>query len=507
MRIGVFQGKKGFSDALSWAPLLVLFLILLSFTSRPISGPHAFRQAHTAFPVRMWLENGFSFFRPEVPIKGINTPWPFEFPAFQGFAYVIHKILTSIGLNAVSVDQSIRVSGLIFFALNIMLLVITMRMKYAVSPLVVTSIIMLSLVNPYIFLWSTTGLIDWFALFFGSASAYLLFFPKNALRRSRDSKISFIIAVTLLSTGLMVKGPTAFSGFLFYFILSIPSFRDIDLQKLRLSAGSFVVSLIPFFLWQQYVKTFTPVGDPKKYIHVDSENISWYFGTREQYLKFNDYLDFIVNRLSSVTYPIKWIMILVFLTYLLRKSLRFQIVTITLTCLTYLFIFVNLNTVHDYYQIAIIIPCLFLTVVLPILVFVSQNSKFPMVIKALGFFVLITFVGFNLKENISNPEGAMYYESLTAESSGFDTTAITRQTRLNDGVITLGWPDDPAPLYAANRIGFAIGHSYDFEWIGLNKQQFQYLWVKDGFENDAGITVLGQIYSLKKIDRNVYRLE
>jgi hypothetical protein len=502
----LFPMVRVFIDKLYFAPLLFLFLYLFSFTARPISGPHAFRQAHTAFPVRMWIENGFNFLRPEVPIKGLNSPWPFEFPAFQGVAYGIHKLITLIGVSTLSVDRSIRIAGLIFFVLNVILLLQVSKRVFQVPAIFLSIAITSVLVNPYIFLWSTTGLIDWFALFFGSFAAFLLLIlPKqSSIHLFKFDNIVF--ASIFLSVGLMVKGPSAFFGFLFYALISVATSKKITWADTVQVSSTFLVSIVPFFIWQNYVKSFTPVGDPKRYIHVSSDNTSWYFGSSEQYTHFYDYFNFILNRLASVSVPIKTLFILSILVILIKDAYRRFVMAITLVCSIYLLIFINLNTIHDYYQIAIILPLLFLVLVIPLLSLSTPNGLFSKKIATFGIALLISFMGYSFLNSTKNPEGSMYLQSLKLRDAGINTSAVTSMTEKDSGVITLGWPDDPAPLYAAKRSGFAIGHDYDFEWIQKNKESFRYLWVNDVNDNSSGIQSLSKFYSLTLIAKNLYVL-
>jgi len=485
----------------------MLFVYLFTLTSRPISGPHAFRQAHTAFPVRMWLEKGFNFLRPEVPIKGLDSPWPFEFPAFQGVTYGIHKLIAFFGVSTLSVDRSIRIAGLIFFALNVILLLQVSKKIFKFPAIFLSIGITSALINPYIFLWSTTGLIDWFALFYGSFSAYLLLILPKQSRLGLFRFDNVFFSSIFLSIGLMVKGPSAFFGFMFYVALTLATNKKLTRRTTVDVSATFIISLLPFIIWQSYVKSFTPIGDPKRYIHLDSENTTWYFGSLDQYIHFYDYFNFILDRLGSVTVPIKTMFIISFIVILFKGLYSLYLGAIALICSIYLFIFINLNTAHDYYQIAIILPVLFLVLVLPLLSISTVNGMFSKKAASLGIVILILFVGVSFLNSTKNPEGNMYMKSLSLKSSGFDTSAVAIMTESDAGVITLGWPDDPAPLYAAKRTGFAIGHAYDFAWLRNNREQFRYLWVNDSADNASGIAALSQFYTLKPIAKNLYALD
>jgi hypothetical protein len=483
---------------------------LLSLTSRPISGQHAFRQAHTAFPVRVWLENGFNLLKPEVPIKGLHSPWPFEFPAFQTVAYFVHRLLSLLGFSHISVDRCMRLSGLLFFTLNVVLLMKFAAKIFAIPQFFVNITVVIALINPYIFLWGTTGLIDWMAVFLGSLSVYLIYYPPRFFPSTHRSIISTILSLLSLSLGLMVKGPSTFAGFVFYLFLQCAFEKKISKKLLLKFTTLLTLSLVPFEIWQKYVLSFTPPGDPKRYIHISKENLGWYFGSIKQYAHPYDYLHFILSRLEPVTVP-SWLVILNLIVALIywKKNKFFSLATILtiLTILLYLYFFINLNTVHDYYQIAIVLPLLFVSICLPILCLIETQNLLR---NRMMIFLLIAFVSIASVMEIEknhNPEISMYMSMIHSKSSGFDVSSVDKASLPTDGVITLGWPDDPSPLYAAKREGFAIGHSYDFAWIDAHSKEFKYLWVKPGDETDPGVEELMKTYRLQIVAFDVYKLE
>ena len=73
--------------------LLLSFLIRLYNIDDPIVEWYGPRQAHTAITVQTWIHEGLDMIHYQVPILG--EPWriPYEFPVYQGSAYIMYKIL------------------------------------------------------------------------------------------------------------------------------------------------------------------------------------------------------------------------------------------------------------------------------------------------------------------------------------------------------------------------------------------------------------------------------
>lgn len=336
------ESKKGYLGIFSSFYLLILIVICF----RPVSGLHAFRQAQTNWPVKLWIENGFSPFNPQLPIKGIGyTNWILEFPLYQWITYLIVKV------TAFSVDSASRLQALIWAIVSVYLFSKTLDRLTRFNT---NQIFLLLTFNPFFIYWSTTGLIDWLAVGLGTISTYLYINSKTSAERSKYRTFIFQIASIFLFSAAFIVKPT--HAIIAYFVLCILSFVEFGSKFIFINNHMkiLVPALVFYVTWNRWVGSLYGPSDPRSIWNVDKSNLRGYFGFREQYESLFNFLQYILIRFLNSSFGL--ISFIVFAGTLIVISEHHKWKTLVLVVLSfgYCSVFLNLNINHQYYQIPLL---------------------------------------------------------------------------------------------------------------------------------------------------------
>jgi len=334
---------------------LLIVLLVIAFThsiniNAQIVDPHAWRQAQTAWTVEGWLENSFKPFSMYLPIKGTLTTWNMEFPLVQYVAYTI-ALLTGF-----SPELSLRIIGL--FSLFVTCIAIDMILKKFISKTKRHASIVIFCLSPYVLWWWSTGLIDLTATALGMLGMAI---SMNQQFQEKKKNIWIFIALNfLLST--LIKPSIGFLYlcwlFLFNFITKkyktkINVEHNHNLLTAIIGSG---IGLACYMIWTRTFANSLNQNDPRQGWLLNENNFSFYFGSNDQYLNPWTYFFEIGNRLLPATLGYVGITVILISTIAKLNLLAISgLVSVSVS----LYIFINLNYVHDYYQIAVV-PILFI---------------------------------------------------------------------------------------------------------------------------------------------------
>jgi hypothetical protein len=337
------RNQLNYVELASSVLLLHFIFWLLSKCFYPISGPHSFRQAQTNWPVKVWSLNGFAPFHPEVPVKGPeHFTWLLEFPLFQWIVYLVHTSLN------IPIDFASRLSGLSFALGTVSIFSYVIHKKFGIS---FNLTLVFFVLNPYFIYWGTTGLIDWAAVFLGSCASFLIFVDSK-----RNTKIYVtLLAAVLLSLGSMIKPSHAILSF--YFVLSIELFvglKKIKNIKYKIFSSLWVlgIGIVSGALWTIFIKYKYNDMDPRHIWVVSEATRNWYFGSKEQYQNgFWESWRIISQTLQNNLGIYLLVVSIIISIYKIRSTI--SSVAIFMGVVLYIFVFINLNTIHTYYQIPV----------------------------------------------------------------------------------------------------------------------------------------------------------
>lgn len=452
--------KKSFTKFYFGINLLIVF-ILICLCFRPVYGMDSYRQAQTNWPILNWIKGGFSPLNPEIPIRGENhLTWLLELPAFQWIVYVISEF------SGLRVDYASRLAALCLALLCLRIFHQTIQeISYAPNKW-----ILIFCFNPYFIYWSTTGLIDWLAFYLGLQAAY------TYSKFDRNTKLRTFFSFTFLLIALLVKLPLGISGFLLLIALRIFLMNSLGHSLKfclkRFTSKTMIASIfITFALtysWQIWLRSLYPPGDPRNVWLVTSQTRYWYFGTSEQYQSVLNNLFFVLFRLvSDSAGPILGIVILILLAYVFIKRPSFMILFIP--TFFYVAIFINLNLMHNYYQI----PLYFSVLLFLILYSEDIKVRMPDILKLkkyLSTFLLAVLVFLSLSLSY-NAKSYIYSAMFAREKNENCYPEILKKRVIYLGAV------NPSLFYACNVTSLQVdlNSSDDLELLSQESSHYRYL--------------------------------
>lgn len=436
--------------------LLLFFIFLLDLCSRPLSGPHFFRQAQTAWPLRMWDLRGFNLI-PMLPTKGIyHESWLLEFPLFQYLAFFEHKLLF------VSVDMSVRILSM---ALCASLIFFYLRSYFGLQNSELKIAFYLTFMNPYMLYWGTTGLIDWLA--FGLTSFGYGYFW-SALRNRRLLLIPLLLLVII--SGFLVKFPSALIGAIIS--LSNPNAWTSTSKSTISKARTFLIwfavtsaGTLSTYIYGLFQSSLYPPSDPRNVWDLTTTPKSWYFGSLTQYEHLLTHDSEIYGRLArTIMSPTVIVLILIY-GLLVHRKYRKTLVTMILASIFYVSIFLNVNLVHDYYQIPVA-TVLSLSIGFILVKFVTKFNRKWLIVFMLSVFTFAV--------TLPDQTARTYVRELfarTHQTPGCPSPAVVQSP-----VIQIG-NDDPEYLYACNLMGFIYQSAEPSDVVVFQKEKKEYKYV------------------------------
>jgi 4-amino-4-deoxy-L-arabinose transferase-like glycosyltransferase len=300
----------------------------------------AWRQFDTEFYAYDFYRNGINLFKPSVCWLGAHKTLILEFPLISG---IISLFYSAFGHN-------IFYARLVIFLFYIgSAFYLYLLIKYLYYDRIAKLTILIYLMVPLSLYYSRAINIDFPAIFFSIAMLYYLLLGYDKLN------YKYII----LGTGFgiiafLIKSPYAFYVFipLLYYV-----FKNKKSMTFLKTLPLISLPVLVFLLWQNHtVKINTSAPDwffiPGYFKFTDMSE--WYFGNIEQRLNIENwktiFYRFVESGTTFIGFPV-----FIYGIFVKAKTSKNFFYFYLLGLLVYLLIFFNLNLIHDYYQIPLLI--------------------------------------------------------------------------------------------------------------------------------------------------------
>ena len=333
-----------------WAALLLLAALLTATRSSDLSGPidepHSWRQCDTAFYAYSFHIDQADFLRPAVCWMGNHRTTIFEFPLVEWLMACTYDLF---GYHLALA----RCVTLLFFSGAAFYLYLIVR-RFGGERLALLTMTVYSLL-PLSWFYSRAIHVDFAAVFFAHMMTYHL------IRCSDRWSLGHLTAATIGGVlGFLIKVP-----YLFYFV--IPLFLMIlwrrswrGLFALGVSLG---IASISFLLWRHHVDVINGAVPDWSFIPGYRKMVdmgSWYFGALEMRTDWGVWHTLLTRIGRDILTP-PGVVLLSFgaitSVICLIKHRTYHVVLLWgwgVGVVSYVLIFLNLNVIHDYYQIPIL---------------------------------------------------------------------------------------------------------------------------------------------------------
>lgn len=305
---------------------------------RPLLEKHAFRQTQTAFPARIFHEEGIDLLHPRTPVLGEPFEIPFEFPLLQAAAAVVMDL-------GVAKDRALRVTALACFLATAALLYGLMR--HVAGRVTALASLAAFVFTPLALVWSRASMIEYLA----TAGAVGFAWAVIAWREQRRPLWGGLALAAGL-VGMLVKPTTAV-----FWIAPALAYRPAgapeggDRRRVRIVTALLVaVPLLAALLWTRHadaVKAASAASAPL----TSSALSEWNFGPLGQRFDL-DAWDVIGRRLGNVV-TVTAPLLAVALVALWRSRQRLFWLGVASAAVLPLLVFTNLYVAHDYYFVAL----------------------------------------------------------------------------------------------------------------------------------------------------------
>lgn len=426
------------------AGLVLVLAGLWHWVGRPESvvNLHPFRQTQTLWPIREFMEDGWSLATP-MPVLG--PPWniPFEFPLFQILAATLGT------LTGIEAEPAARLVSLTFFLLaGLALLYIVRAWFSSLAGLVTTALFVLS---PFANQWSAATLIEFVPVALILLAVAVLVWCQ---RSGRNLWIGVMLAAGLSTLAAMVKITTFIPWVPVIFVALGVAMGGIRQHRVALGlAAIFLPVGVGTLVWTRFADGVK--GQSELTIWLTSGNLpDWNLGTLSQRLVVDNTAT-ILDRMSSLGAPVAvWGVAIVVAGVATRWTWRF--VTLALVPLVGFVVFFNLYIVHDYY-LAAISPSYAAIVGIAVAAIVDRITDS----RARTGFVVVIIPGL-LASSLLSGEGRRLAEVWRTPSVIPPlSTSIAEVTDQDDVILMLGCDWDPTVLYYANRRGVSVPASWE----------------------------------------------
>lgn len=260
------KGRR--AEAALVAGVFVTLAALVAPTiGHPLVEAHDFRQTQTAFPARIFHEEGIDLLHPSVPVLGEPFVIPFEFPLFQALA----SFVMDVGIDE---DAALRLTGAACFLVAALLLYgLVRRIAGRVSAL---AALVAFAFSPFALVWSRTSMIEYLAT--AGAVGYTW-----ALIEWRETRRPLPVGLALAAglVTMLVKPTTA----VFWILPGLayrPSGRSRGShspRRIHLATAAIVaVPVVAAVLWTRHADSVKEANESTAALS-SSELGEWSFGT------------------------------------------------------------------------------------------------------------------------------------------------------------------------------------------------------------------------------------
>ena len=347
--------------------------LIINFNSflKLLNDAHGFRQNQNALSVRYMVENGISVLNP-LPVFGINSFVPFEFPFLQIFSSILQK-------TSISEELTLRPVAWLIYILFIYFAYLTICNLENI--LFADIFVIYMIFHPLLYKYSNSYMIEFIPHLFGILSIYFLIKVKN------------FYSILFLSFCLIAKITTGGLYLVYWFLIKIFVLN----YSYKSSLLKLLLPLFPALLWNIYIDLIKNSNELT--IWLTSSNLrSWNFGRISQYTDIN-VLRKILSFLSTLilSSDFKYLgLLLILVIFIIRKESIFA--------LGIPFVFINLYYSHDYYYLAVI----------PFLIYFlikSSNSFFKKIYQIPFLLTLLIIINLGMNTN-SDYEYRIAYKEL-----------------------------------------------------------------------------------------------
>ncbi|MFH1283741.1 MAG: phospholipid carrier-dependent glycosyltransferase [bacterium] len=363
---------------------IIFFLVFISILLRfyrlnaPPYDTHNSRQTQTLATIEDFHQNGIDLLYPKTHYVGYPGYQLLEFPFYQA---VVSKLWKAFPATAATV----RIYNILIHIFTAFLLILILKKYFAMDLCLLTAAVFI--LTPLNLMYSRSMLLDPTAVFFNMV-VILLFLEIEKINNIKSIFLLIIWSICVILAALIK--PLYLFPFCIIFFLKI--FKR-DKITIALYGISLSIALVLLFMWVK---------------HADTVNAAHYFTSMqavENHLGFKaiftpTFWFKMVQRFNLKIAPGPSLLFLLFSLYIIffkkDESNAVSIAKISWLCVvSFLVIFANINSPHDYYQL-ILIPFLSFIVIFSLNYFcdnmVNKDLKYPVIL----MFILSLFLASNL---------------------------------------------------------------------------------------------------------------
>jgi hypothetical protein len=426
--------------------LAVLLVPRMTHFAGPIDEPHSWRQCDTANYALAFYEEGIRLLRPSVCWMGSYKTVILEFPFPEALMALMYHLL------GYHLALARFVTFLFFAGSAIYLYLIVCHVLRKRLAMIATAVYM---ILPLSLFYSRAVHVDFFAIFFAHAMTYHL------LRASQGpSRRHLILGLAGGCMAFLIKAPYAFYFGLPLLVLALQGPRLRTIVYLAVGLG---VPVLVFILWRVYAEAINGTAPdwgflPGYFKLVNMGN--WYYGAME--LRWNPAVwRILLSRFThEVASPAGAALFMIgaslSLVSLFKKRAQEDLFLWTwlFGVLSYVAVFLNLNLIHDYYQIPLLaIASIFIAIAIELPVRILGRSA-----GTLASILSLFLYGLVAVNSLTYAETHFFkLDSIRIEAG----EVINRHTPPHALIIAapdLPYTDcrDPRLLYRARRNGWSV---------------------------------------------------
>lgn len=433
-------------------------ILQLSFVTQSIQGElHDFRQAQTALLVREFMRGGFDW-RSPLPVFGVDSLVPLEFPAFQWIASLLGN---GFGLEA---STASRIEAVIWFEISAVL-VVALAWKWFSPTTAVLSGVLFQIL-PFGVQWGHASLIEFMPVALMLAGALAFWNLAQAPQRYRKlaTSAAWSLGSAAVVLAFLVKVTTAAGLTLLLFAATLGWLTKHQwrsaLRETRWALPGVALGVIATGIWTRaadQVKAGNPLA--ANLMSTDPQMFWWNFGTFGQRLSVKNWGRILEYFWSPI---IGWGLMFALLAAITLVAWHWSgpAIVCVVTPVAAVGMFFNLHWVHDYYASAIY-PVLVLTLAAGLtgsLKFVKSRLDRATLLSGLSIFVvgLAWFSQF----------GQAYFGNTQRETSPSPFVRdLQRVVPSGSGVMLLGCDWNSSVPYLSDRPALMIPGWYHGEPI------------------------------------------
>jgi uncharacterized membrane protein len=469
-------------DALLLAIIIFIGLIFRLYkVNTPLADLHSWRQVDTAAVAKNFVNIEFDLFHPRYDdlsdaSTGLANPQGYrfvEFPLYNAIFAYIYKILPVVPLEVYGRLVSI------LFSLFAIAFVYYLALKESGRNTAVTASAVFA-VFPFFVFFSRTVLPETMATSLALTAVFFLYLFANSQKRTA-SVLFFFVSLIAFAISILVKPPAVFYGISLLFIF-FEKYRFSIIKKIPVYLY-FILSLLPFFLWRQYIQSY-PEGVPPSEWLITSVNT--YEGLKNIFFKPAYFRWIYYERINN--YMLGGYLSFLLLLGIIAKPKKWFLHFILLSAVAYLLVFQGGNVQHEYYQ-TVILPAIAIFVGLGVnfiltnkKIFISHFIIYPLLIAVFSLSFFFSF--YKVRDYYHYPEDLTQIAKIVSTLTSKDDLVVT--DRLGDTTLLYlagrrGSPALSRDLEEFKNEGYRYFVTQKEETIEANKLKYKVVFENDKF--------------------------